>query len=68
MSKGPNAIALLPCPFCGKAADWNQTHLGKTFIYCPDYGEPTECPAPGTGWLDSAKDAARSWNMRKAQT
>lgn len=57
---------LLPCPFCGKPAEYvcEDDHHGEFFkLGCPD----EECPAHWTYYTEpqeNAEDCIRKWNGR----
>lgn len=51
-------VVLLPCPFCGSAADDTQGFHGLTVIGC------SHCQTAQTSPFDDYSEAVRVWNRR----
>lgn len=49
---------LLPCPFCGGEAEFNDT--SSTWVRCAECGAETQCQI-------EKKDAAQLWNRRELE-
>jgi Lar family restriction alleviation protein len=62
MGKPPIVERLLPCPFCGAAAEVEQSIIGGVTVCC----EVFDCVAAGP-LRDTEAEAIEAWNTRTVQ-